>query len=136
MKTGVVKKIMNERPYYLIAEYCRGPFYMGWHLYLRESMDKNKRNSNGSWGWIRRPKENKTVIEFLNGMGITIQGDGTCDYDGIADIAKRHAIPRQRIGGRPRGCIIIDIDDKGQINRAKGLNDGKASEKEGPERQN
>lgn len=88
---------------------------MGWHLYLRESMEKNKRNLDGSWGWIRRIKEDRAIQRFLNIIGIAIQGDGTCDYDGIAEIARRYTIPRQRIGGKPRGCIEIDIDDQGQI---------------------
>lgn len=34
----------------VLAAYCPGPFYMGWHLYLREKAD-GRRNSDGGWGW-------------------------------------------------------------------------------------
>lgn len=37
----------------LIAEYCGGQFYMGWHLYYRQRAD-GSRNDDGEWGWIRR----------------------------------------------------------------------------------
>lgn len=95
---------------YLIAEYCRGPFYMGWHVYLRDSAEKNKRNAGGSWGWINRPGEDPWCSSFLRLLGITIKGDGTCDDGGIAEIASRWPIPGEQAGGKPRGCIHINID--------------------------
>jgi len=36
----------------VLAEWCDGPFYMGWHLYLREHCD-GRRNRDGDWGWLR-----------------------------------------------------------------------------------
>lgn len=98
---------------YLIAEYCRGPFYMGWHLYLRDSAEKNKRNVDGSWGWIRRPEEDEFVQDYLGSLGITIRGDGTCDDDGIAQFARQFPLPRQRVGGKCRGCKeVIPLDQR------------------------
>lgn len=101
---------------FLIAEYCTGPFYMGWHLYLRESKGRQKRNADGEWGWLRRT-HNKTdsAHACLAMLGITIEGDGSCDYDGYAEIARRFPIPRQRIGGKPRGCIPVKVDEWGKI---------------------
>lgn len=36
---------------FCIAEYCPGPFYMGWWLYERETND-GRPNTDG-WGWMR-----------------------------------------------------------------------------------
>ena len=88
---------------YLIAEYCRGPFYMGWHLYLRENR-AFRRNADGNWGWIRKYPE---IISYLEPLGINIRGDGTCDDDGIAEFAKRYPIKGRRCGGKLRGCLQI-----------------------------
>ncbi len=37
---------------YLIAEYCPGPFYWGWWMYLRDHND-GRENDDG-WGWLKR----------------------------------------------------------------------------------
>ncbi len=39
---------------FCLAEYCRGPFYMGWWLYERETND-GRANTSGAcdWGWLR-----------------------------------------------------------------------------------
>lgn len=37
---------------YLIAEYCEGPFYMGWWLYERDRNDGSPNDDHG-WGWLR-----------------------------------------------------------------------------------
>lgn len=103
---------------FLIAEYCDHDFYNGWHLYLRDSKGRQQRNADGEWGWIRRigrRGESFTGQAVLAELGITIRGDGTCDDDGIAEIARRFPIPRQRIGGKPRGCVEVVIDDEGRI---------------------
>ena len=99
---------------YLIAEYCRGPFYMGWHLYLRENRTF-KRNQDGRWGWIRRPREHTETMSLLSSIGITITGDGTCDDDGIAEFARRYPIKGRRCGGKLRGCLEIEIDEFDEI---------------------
>ncbi|HEA67791.1 MAG TPA: hypothetical protein ENI07_13355 [Desulfobacterales bacterium] len=109
---------------YLVAEYCRGPFYMGWHLYLRENRAM-KRNQDGSWGWIRRVRgiygdPDHPVKFFLSSIGITIRGDGTCDDDGIAEFATQYPIEGRRAGGKLRGCIGVDVDEFGKIKMTKG----------------
>jgi hypothetical protein len=40
---------------YLIAEYCRGPFYMGWWMYARDRNDgsENTENRWERWGWLQ-----------------------------------------------------------------------------------
>lgn len=98
---------------YLIAEYCPAQFYMGWHLYLRDSNKRQQRNADGSWGWIRSRDIKWTGVQrILDELGIVIKGDGTCDYDGIAEIARRFPLGRQRVGGKPRGCVeLIQCDD-------------------------
>lgn len=108
-------KKRTRKDMFLVAEYCRGPFYMGWHLYLRENR-VFRRNSNGGWGWIRRVRENSQVMFFLSSLGISITGDGTCDDDGIAEIARRYPIKGRRCGGKLRGCIKVDVDELGNIN--------------------
>ncbi len=39
---------------FCLAEYCAGPFYMGWWLYERETNDgQHNTRGFGSWGWMR-----------------------------------------------------------------------------------
>ena len=90
---------------------------MGWHLYFRENRSF-KRNKDGGWGWIRRFREQQPVMSFLASVGITIRGDGSCDDDGIAEIAKRYPIMGRRAGGKYRGCIEVEIDEFGKIKMA------------------
>jgi len=111
---------INFRPKmrkFLVAEYCRGPFYMGWHLYLRENRTF-RRNSDGGWGWIKRVHEHP-VENFLLSIGITIRNDGTCDDDGIAEFAIKYPIRGRQCGGELRGCLEIEIDKSGEIEMAK-----------------
>jgi hypothetical protein len=109
--------LANGDKMFLIAEYCRGPFYMGWHLYLRDYR-AFRRNKDSYWGWIRRPWQNKPLMSFLESLGITIHGDGTCDDDGIAEFAQRYPIKGRRCGGKLRGCVEVEIDYFGQITTA------------------
>jgi len=104
---------------YLIAEYCRGPFYMGWHFYLRDYR-AFRRNKDGSWGWVRMRSWSwqPGVLRFLSSIGIEISGDGTCDHDGIAEFARRYPINGRRCGGKLRGCLKIEIDEFGEIKLA------------------
>lgn len=110
---------------YLIAEYCGADIYMGWHLYLRDNNKRQQRNADGDWGWIRgvgrRGWEHNPAKKLLDSLGITIRGDGTCDDDGIAELSRRFPIPRQRIWGKPRGCIEVLIDECGQMAAANPL---------------
>lgn len=104
---------------YLIAEYCPGPIYMGWHLYLRDHKEKQRQNDDGDWGWIRDIGRKRNgpnhIISFLTSIDIVIRGDGSCDDDGIAEIGRRFPIPRERIGGKPRGCITVNISETGLL---------------------
>jgi hypothetical protein len=105
------------KPGFLIAEYCDAPFYMGWHLYLRDNKEIQKRNRDGTWGWlgsVHRQGENP-VQQIFNELGIEIKGDGTCDYDGIAEIARRFPMLGQSVGGKPRGCAEVIINKDGII---------------------
>ena len=94
---------------------------MGWYLYLRDSREMQKRNCDGTWGWLRgiHRKGENPVQRIFDKLGIEIKGDGTCDDDGIADFAKRFPIFGQIIGGRPRGCIETVVDRYGQITMKK-----------------
>ncbi|GAG99174.1 unnamed protein product [marine sediment metagenome] len=99
---------------FLVAEYCRGPFYMGWHLYLRENR-VFMQNLDGGWGWIRRVCEDSTVMALLSSIGITISGDGTCDDGGIAELARQYPVKGRRCGGKLRGCIEVEVGEFGKI---------------------
>ena len=102
---------------FLIAEYCDAPFYMGWHLYLRDTKERQKLNRDGTWGWLRnvhRQGENPAQQVF-DILGIEIKGDGTCDDDGIAEIARQFPMPGEKVGGKQRGCIVVVIDKYGRI---------------------
>jgi hypothetical protein len=96
---------------FLIAEYCDSPYYMGWHLYFRDSK-LFKRNKDGDWGWIHRPRENAKLKDFLLSLGIVIRGDGTCDDDGIAKFAKMFPLNGKKCGGKVRGGVEININEK------------------------
>lgn len=100
---------------FLISEYCGGTFYSGWHLYLRESAERQKRNSDGDWGWLRRDWHEKHAHVFLATIGIILKGDGSCENDAYAEMAARFPIPRQRIWGKPRGCIPVNVGEFGEI---------------------
>ena len=110
-----MRKQFNPTPKFLIAEYCSGPFYMGWHIYLRDTNGRQVRNADGGWGWLRKSWQEKQAHDFLRSLGIERRGDGTCDGSGYDEIAKRYPIPRQRIGGRPRGCIPVWVAVDGLI---------------------
>lgn len=117
---------MDQKRMYLIAEYCDANFYTGWHLYLRDNNKRQQPNANGEWGWIRRIGVDRwgyrnagDVLDFLATLGITIKGDGTCDDAGIGEFARRFPLGRQRIGGKPRGCVEVIV--KGNWNIVVGL---------------
>lgn len=98
---------------WLIAEWCDHEFlYSGWHIYLRESRRYQQRNSDGEWGWIRRPKESNAG-KLLKEMGFEITGDGTLDRDGIGQFARAFPLRGKQIGGRPRGGIKVAVSDYG-----------------------
>lgn len=101
---------------WLIAEYCPGPLYMGWHIYLRDTPERQRRNDDGSWGWLRRDHWLLASVHILlDFLGISMRpgGDGSCDDDGYAELAKRFRFGRQRIGGKPRGGLAVFLDDAG-----------------------
>jgi len=98
---------------FLVAEHCEGPFYMGWHLYFRDS-EKFQLNKDGGWGWVRRVFENKPVLKFMASIDCPITSDGTCGDDGIAKFAKKYPGDR-KAGGRKCGCLVVDVDKYGNI---------------------
>ncbi len=101
---------------WLIAEYCDAHFYMGWHLYLRETAEYQTRNADGGWGWIRHPREGRAA-EFLADIGCPVTGDGTCDGAGIQQFAKRFPLPGKKVGRRKRGGLLITIHEETGIIR-------------------
>ncbi len=100
----------SPKKQWLIAEYNPHHIYMGWHLYLRDSSDYQTRNADGSWGWLRRPKEGMAQ-ELLTDFGCAITGDGTCDHDGIARFAKRFPLPGRKCGRKTRGGLLVTISE-------------------------
>lgn len=102
--------------FWLIAEYCPGPFYMGWHVYLREQ--RTGANKYGEWGWIRwrgaRDGAHPAAAVF-DALSITIRGDGSCKGAGYDELARRFPIPDQNYGKRPRGGVEVDVDEYGRV---------------------
>ncbi len=93
---------------WLVAERCDAEVYSGWHIYLREVSDQ--RNAGGSWGWIRRGNWMlPSIREVLALLGIAMRpgGDGSCDDDGYAELARKHPL------GDGRGGVIVDVTAAG-----------------------
>lgn len=99
---------------WLIAEYCAHDCYMGWHLYLRESRRYQKRNKDGGWGWIRRPKDSNAG-KLLAELGFPILGDGTVDRDGIGQFARAFPFKGKQIGGKVRGGVKVTVGEHGVL---------------------
>lgn len=38
----------------LLAEYCEGPFHMGWWLYERDRNDGSQNDGFDAWGWLAK----------------------------------------------------------------------------------
>ena len=58
---------------YLLAEECRGEFFTGWHLYLRDRPDGSRNDHPyNPWGWLRdefarapaRRRNDRNSIQF------------------------------------------------------------------------
>lgn len=105
---------MREAKAFLISEYCAS-IYMGWHLYLRDSKGRQQRNADGDWGWLRQSWKQTSAHELLTKMGISLRGDNSCDDGAYAELARRFPIGRQRICGKPRGCIEVLLGEHGEI---------------------
>ena len=106
---------------FLIAEYCGSDLFGGWHLYLRD-FRKQQRNRDGGWGWIRGsqirryPATYQWLHALLAEVGITINGDGTCDGDGVEQVSQMFPM-RTRSWGKQRGCIPVLCDECGRVVR-------------------
>lgn len=59
---------MKQSEYRILAEYCHGPFYMGWHLYVRERTDGIP-NADGGWGWCQSALSVERVRDLCLTMG-------------------------------------------------------------------
>jgi len=110
-----MEPVMSQK--WLIAEYCDGSFYMGWHLYLREHREIGRRNADNSWGWIKWTEKDgqHPARHVFDDMGIKILGDGTCDHQGVAEFAARNKFNGESIGDKSRGGIMVVVDRYGQI---------------------
>lgn len=57
---------------FILAEYCRGPFYDGWWLYERDTND-GRPNAEyglyGGWGWLRDDFSERRVCALVRRMG-------------------------------------------------------------------
>jgi hypothetical protein len=53
-------------------------------------------------------------------MGITIKGDGTCDDDGVAELARRFPLKGKKCGGKIRGGVEINRLSNGKIELKRG----------------
>lgn len=92
---------------WLVAEFCGNALFNGWHLYLRDT-DRHQRNADGDWGWLQRGHHLlQSAHAALAELGILMRpgGDGTCDDDGHAELARRYPIRRSRL----RGGVPIQI---------------------------
>ncbi len=94
---------------FLIAEYCPGPLFMGWHLYLRDTNVPGQRNAEGDWGWLERGPLVPAALRLLVDLGIRSVGDNSTDAGAYAELARRHPAPGQ-IGGKPRGKLPVVVD--------------------------
>ncbi len=93
---------------WLVAEYCGHDIYMGWHLYLRDSPGYQKRNADGSWGWIRLGAiGRKYIVEFFATLGIELKGDWSRPEDGCAEFVKRYPLKGRKVWGEKRGGIEV-----------------------------
>lgn len=93
---------------WLVAERCDNVLYSGWHIYLRDTSN-HQRNAGGDWGWIRRDHWLALSIRaFLGTLGIAMRldGDGSCDDDGYAELARRHPLS----DGRGGLAVIVTQD--------------------------
>lgn len=88
---------------WLVAEFCALALFNGWHLYLRDT-DRCERNADGSWGWLRRGHHLLPAVRAMRAMlaelGIVMRsgGDGSCDHDGYAELARRYPLDKGRGG--------------------------------------
>ena len=128
---------------YLITEYCPGPLFMGWHLYLRESRDRRRRNSGvsgftmeGEWGWSHEWHWEAEAKKLLAALGLRSVADDSTDGGMYAGLARLHPIGREKIGGKPRGCVpvkIVEHDGFEHIELAEELSAGAGVDCEGAE---
>ncbi len=108
---------------WLIAEYCPGPFYMGWHLYLRDNNLVHQPNKDGTWGWLRwrgKCDGKHPAHNIFSKLDIEIHGDGTCDGDGIAEFARLFRFPEKlqyedQDKPHKRGGVEVVRNEKGEL---------------------
>jgi hypothetical protein len=105
---------MTTNKKFLIAEYCGGPFYMGWHLYLRDTSQEATENADGDWGWITHPDRKGSAVEDLfKKLGLTFTDDGTTKTGPIAEFAKRYPM-ESSTEIQQSGCLEVIVDEYGK----------------------
>lgn len=55
---------------WLYPEYCSGPLFWGWWLYLRDRNDGSE-NDEGGWGWLKDGHQLRPVVRLLRDLGRT-----------------------------------------------------------------
>jgi len=98
----------DGREAWLIAEFCGHDLFNGWHIYLRDS-PRYERNVDGGWGWLQRGHWLiPSVHAVLATIGIAMRpgGDGSCDDDGYASLARQRPIG----GSDRRGGVRVRVD--------------------------
>lgn len=76
---------------WLRPEYCDGPFYMGWWLYLRDRNDGSE-NDDGwdRWGWLRRMHQLRPVRDLMISLGHVDVPELPYQYDGAGNEFRRN----------------------------------------------
>lgn len=126
---------LDER--YLLAEYCPGPIYWGWWLYLRQSNGAGHREmlEFGATGWLQDEHQRHGARELCVELKLEPPPDGrhsqdfaewfartapnglrveVGDYGKLKLLARCSSRPKQR-----RGCIRT-IRGAAMVGRAKG----------------
>jgi len=105
---------MKTNKKFLIAEYCDAQFYMGWHLYLRDTNQEGVSNADGDYGWVCQPyKQFSSVYDLFKELGLTFTDDGTTKTGPIAEFAKRYPMESSTEIQRS-GCLEVIVDKYGK----------------------
>ena len=83
---------------------------------------KHKRNKDRGWGWVQWSSGCKhPARNVFTDNNISFIDDGTCDEDGIYELAKKFPL-KSKIGGKIRGCLPVVVDEYGVIRQYTSAN--------------